>query len=51
LNGEGNTVSAVVYILQPPDEAIKMLCPEESSRLSMITPMITVQTKIECDDG
>jgi hypothetical protein len=49
LNSAGNTVSVVVDILQSPEEATKMLCPEESPRLSMIILMI-YSSKMEYDD-
>jgi len=41
----GNTVSAVVDILQSSEEATKMLCPQESPRLSMIILMIYSSNK------
>lgn len=44
-NSAGNTVSAVVDIFQSPEEATKMLCPEESPRLSMIILMIYSSNK------
>ena len=44
-NSAWNTVGAVVDIPQSPDEANKMLCPEESPRLSMIILMIYSSNK------
>jgi len=44
-NSVGNTVSSVVDILHSPEEATKMLCPEESFRLSMIILMIYSSNK------
>lgn len=44
-NSAGNNVNAVADILQSPEEATKMLCPEESPRLSMIILMIYSSNK------